>query len=289
MILNSFDLSTRQNRRDFLKSASASTLIMALHPFSAFGCNNKKATSTNSPQPLLRGLYLHTTAPFTEMKHFYEELLGLKTVQESAEKLTIQAGLSQITFQKTTSAMGDPWYHIAFNIPEHKLLQARDWHLKRAPLILTPKHQRDAKYPKDVRHFPHWNAHSLFFWDPAGNLLEYIARHDLKSTATGTFTTKDILYASEIGFVVEDQSAIARQLHQDLGLEAYPKGVNFWWAMGDEQGLILCLPKGRVWGRKEDRTQTFDIYPTSAQIFGNQQQEYVFPNYPAYKILINAH
>ncbi|MEL6823521.1 MAG: hypothetical protein AAFP70_17315, partial [Calditrichota bacterium] len=141
-------------------------------------------------------------------------------------------------------------------------------------------HQRDPNYPNDVRHFRHWNAHSLFFWDPAGNLVEYIARHDMDNDAEGEFSINDIHYASEIGFIVEDQQKAARQLNEALGLEAYPKDTNFWWAMGNENGLLLCLPKGREWGLFEGRTQTFTEFPVKTTISGKDESTFIFPNYP---------
>lgn len=130
-----------------------------------------------------------------------------------------------------------------------------------------------------MRHFSSWNAHSVFFWDPAGNLLEYIARHDLGNGATGPFTTADIIYASEIGLVVDDQQSSAETLNADLGLPVYPRGTPRWWAMGDELGLLLCIPK-RIWGENTDRPKHFAVYPTAASIRGAGPRSYTVPDYP---------
>ena len=69
--------------------------------------------------------------------------------------------------------------------------------------------------------FSHWNAHSVFFYDPAGNVVEYIARHDLKNAAPGGFGSADILYASEIAWIVDDVAATASTLKKVVGIDQY--------------------------------------------------------------------
>ncbi len=276
---NSFD---RINRREFLAGASASALLAALHEPIAWAAPRPgpSGIDPNGP-PLIQGLRLLTAAPFAQMKAYYHGLLGFPVLSEEAEEITFGAGLTPITFVKATPEQGKPFYHFAFNIPENKLLAARKWQLKRTPLIVTPPRQRDPKFPDDVRHFRNWNAHSVFFWDPADNLLEYIARHDLKNTASDPkmFATNDILYASEIGFIVDDQPTTATKLNKDLGLQVYPQGSSFWWAMGDERGLLLCIPR-RKWGTPPGKVKTFSVFPTQATIRGQNSTTYTIPDYP---------
>ena len=112
----------------------------------------------------------------------------------------------------------------AFNIPENKVKAAHDWQAQRGPLMQTPPHMRDRNFPPHVRHFRNWNAHSVFFWDPAGNILEYIGRHTLKNPAPGPFTSDDILYASEIAFVTDDVPTMASAIEQRFDLPQYLQG-----------------------------------------------------------------
>jgi catechol 2,3-dioxygenase-like lactoylglutathione lyase family enzyme len=265
----------RWTRRQFLQRASAAALFLVAHPEPVLA----DSEGPEDGQPLLTGLKLLTAAPFAAMKAFYHDQLGLAVLEETATRLVIAGGLTPITFVKAEPEQGAPWYHVAFNIPENKLLKAREWHLKRSPLIEAPERARDPAFPDDVRHFRNWNAHSVFFWDPAGNLLEYIARHDLDNGAPGPFTTDDILYASEIAFVVDDQPAAAHQLNQTLGLDVYPRGASSWWAMGDELGLLLCIPR-RLWGENTDRPRRFTVHPTEATIRGGAPRTYQMPGYP---------
>jgi catechol-2,3-dioxygenase len=48
-------------------------------------------------------------------------------------------------------------------------------------MLPIPERNRAAGFPPEVVDYSHWNAHSIFFLDPAGTVVEYIARHDLKN------------------------------------------------------------------------------------------------------------
>jgi len=274
------------SRREFLRRSSAAAMLLALHDTSLFA-ETLQHESDIEQNHLIRSIELHTVALLSDLKTFYAETLGFAILRESDKHLTIAGGKTAITFLKVDNTDSFPWYHIAFNIPQNQILAAREWHLKRGPLIETPPHQRDPDYPNDVRHFRNWNAHSLFFWDPAGNLVEYIARHELDNNSEGDFSIEDIHYASEIGFIVEDQQVAARQLNKAIGLNAYPKDTNFWWAMGDANGLLLCLPKGREWGTFEGRMQTFTEFPVKVSINGAAKKSFSFSEYP-YSVNVRA-
>jgi catechol-2,3-dioxygenase len=260
-------LDTIISRRDALQRLSASAAFLTMHDLLAQ--SPLPSTAPSADAPLIRKLNLLTAARFEAMRNFYRDQLGFKLLEDSSDRLTIAAGATHINFTKAAEHQGNPFYHFAFNIPHNKLLAAREWQLKRTELVPTPDHLLDPKYPNDVRHFRSWNAHSIFFYDPAFNILEYIARHDLKNDAPDPekFSTADILYASEIGFVVDDQSKAAHMLHQKLGLDAYPRGTSeYWWAMGDERGLLLCFNKGRLFAENTATPKKFDVFPTEATI-----------------------
>ncbi len=269
-----------KSRRTFVKNTSLGMMLIALHPESCFALDHNISSEVNASQfDLIKNIRLLTSISLNIMKEFYVDTLGLTVQSEKNSEVTFIAGASTITFVKIDAKLGDPWYHFAFNIPENKLLKARAWQLERTPIIPTPKRARDPKFPDDVRHFRNWNAHSVFFWDPAGNLLEYIARHDLKNGNKGTFTSKDILNVSEIAFVVDDQHQESKDIHNNLQLDVYPKNNSFWWAMGDENGLLLCIPK-RIWGENTNNPKRFDVFSTEATIYGKVNKGYKFSNFP---------
>src|SRR5690606_32649521 len=111
-----------------------------------------------------------------------------------------------------------------------------------------------------------WNAHSVFFFDPAGNVVEYIARHDLANAAPGDFGVDDILYASEIAFVVDDVPGAAETLAEAAGAGLYRGSSDQFAAVGDELGLLLVMKRGRVISFDSPERKAVDVFPSRAAI-----------------------
>ncbi len=284
----------KRTRRQFLRTSAAVAFFAGSHslvgprPLRAIG----ESTEPIRHDPLLRSLRLLTAAPLDEMRRFYSGLLGLETLEQSVDRLVLRAGLTRLVFVAATPEQGRPFYHFAFNIPPRKIVAARDWQARRTPLVEWPADRRDPAFPQvDIRHFRSWNAHSVFFWDPADNVLEYIARHELARHDLArhdldpgdddpeVFSPDDILYASEIAFVVDDQDGEARRHAGGAGRPVYPPGQDVWWAIGDERGLLLCIPK-RPWGTDPARTVHFTVFPTHADVADRVSDGYLFDGYP---------
>ena len=225
-------------------------------------------------------LRLLTATPLAKLKYFFHTVLALPILENRPDELTIVAGTTQLTFIKIASEQQRPFYHVAFNIPENKLLEARKWQKERTPLI-PPDVVHDAGYPDDVIHFSHWNAHSVFFDDPAGNLLEYIARHDLNNRAPGPFTANDILCASEIGLVVDDVPATALELREVFGLDQYRQASQDFAAIGDEDGLFVVFKQGRILSPNQESVhKAARVFPTVVTIQGENPAQYTVPDFP---------
>jgi catechol-2,3-dioxygenase len=204
------------------------------------------------------------------MEAFYARGLGLRLIARSGSRISFAAGRSTLTF--ACGEDGHPFYHFAFNIPENKIAAARTWQLERSPLLPIPPDLRDPAYPIEVVDYRHWNAHSIFFFDPARNVVEYIARHDLKNAAPGPFGPADILYASEIGFIVDDVAAASSVVREGAGVEQYRSGSDQFMALGDEQGLLLVMRRGRPLDfRRENTARAAAVYPTRAVVRGLQR------------------
>jgi len=150
------------NRKEFIQSASMGALFLALYPESFIF--PEYSSSENKSACLIGNIKLLTSTALERIKVFYAEKLGFPILNEYVNEITFGAGTSTITFVKVNSSFGSPWYHFAFNIPENKILEARTWQLKRSKLIQTPKNKRDPGFPNDIRHFKHWNAHSIVLW-----------------------------------------------------------------------------------------------------------------------------
>ncbi|MBI3408402.1 MAG: hypothetical protein HY040_08600 [Planctomycetes bacterium] len=285
----------RTSRRSFLAGASAFGAVLAAHQIGAGGGTTQegqkaksKANGSESPDaPRILSLELLTAAPLPRMKEFYHDSLGLRVVEDRRDRLTIAGGQTNITFVPAPSDAGQPFYHFAFNIPENKIRAARDWQRERSPLLPIPQRLRHADYPNDVVNYSHWNAHSIFFFDPAQNVVEYIARHDLRNRAHGGFESRDILYASEVAFVVDDVAAAVQRMRESVALEQYRGGDSQFRAIGDERGLLLVMRRGRVISFDATERKAVDVFRTTARIRGARAGNQRVTGFP-YELAIEA-
>lgn len=276
-----------------------------------------------SAAPRIRRVRLLTAVPLAKMREFYHDRIGFPVVEETNAAITFAAGATKLTFAGARPDQikgnggrgnGEPMYHFAFNIPRNRILAARKWQLERTPLIDPRPGLREPGVPDEIWHFRHWNARSIFFFDPAWNIVEYIARHELPDApgpdrgdprdsrdagvnksgngasdtpAAAAFSTADILYASEIGFVVDRPRlpAATRMLRETLGLHEYPRGADPW-AMGDARGLLLCLARiGEQWGEHTPTPVNWGVFQTECTVAGTKAGQYSFDGFP-YKVRV---
>jgi len=270
------------DRRHFLGSAAATAAFFAMHEVPGWGFQAGGAVPLQPGRPRILSLELLSGAPFGAMKTFYGKTLDLRIMDEKDDRFTVEAGETRITFVKAAQAEGvrAPFYHFAFNIPENKIVKALEWQKARTPLLAIPERNRAAGYPPEVVAYDHWNAHSVFFLDPAGNVVEYIARHDLKNGDTGAFSWSDILYASEIALIVDDVAATAATVTEVAAVAPYKGGDDQFAALGDEYGLLLVMKRGRVVDFTADASHGVSVFRTAVTIRGARTSTYQFAGYP---------
>ena len=262
------------NRCDFLATSASAALLAMMNVHEVLAAE-PLSREHHSKKPLIHSLRLLTTSPLSDLSRFYGKVLGLP-FSTNDKSLTIRAGQSTITFTKV-EAVERPFYHFAFNIPENKIEMAFAWQRSRTPIIHpNPDGPRDA-----ITHFRHWNAHSIFFLDPAGNLVEYIARHDLQNRTEGEFSINDLQYVSEIGFIVDDTEETGATIKKSLNLDSYRPSENFM-PIGDEYGLLLMIHTGRVWSANPNQSNKVGVFSTSVSINGGS--DWKSARYP-YEIL----
>ena len=217
---------------------------------------------------IIAEIELLTSVPFQRMRDFYHGALGLPVVDESGDRLSFQGGSSRITFRALAPGVAPPFYHFAFNIPERSVVAAHAWLLDRVALIPIPPQLRDGAYPDEVVNYRHWNAHAIFFSDPAESVVELIARHDLANGGGAHFGSSDILCVSEIAFVVDDVPAAASRIRKATGLPQYRGAGDEFAAIGDEAGLLLVMKRGRIISFDAPVRKEVSVYPTGVIIRG---------------------
>lgn len=178
------------------------------------------------------------SADLEAQKDFYGDVLDLP-VRLDSTILEVQAGRTKLLF--THAPEFDGAYHFAFNIPENQFDAAKSWISGRIPLL------RDEN-GHDEFHSENWNSSSVYFKDPAGNVLELIARHDLKNAMNEEFNSKQILNISEIGLPSEDVVGLADKICKQLDVSVFRQEPNeSFTPVGDDNGLIIIPVKGRIW------------------------------------------
>jgi len=172
-------------------------------------------------------------------RDFYSQVLGLP-VHLSDAKLEVQTGGTELVFAQADSDFNGA-YHFAFNVPENQFPAARAWISERSPLL----HDENGEVEFASEN---WNSHSVYFKDAAGNVLEFIARHNLRNRVEAEFDSAQILNVSEIGLPSEDVIAFARDLCSTLGISVFKQEPNETFTpVGDDQGLFILPIKDRIW------------------------------------------
>lgn len=178
------------------------------------------------------------TADLEAQKGYYANVLELP-VRSSATTLEVQAGHTELLF--TGAPQFDGAYHFAFNIPENQFQAARAWIASRVPLLRDESGKEEFKSES-------WNSESVYFKDAAGNVLEFIARHDLKNPGSGDFNSGQILSVSEIGLPSENVVGFATELSKRLDVPFFRQDPNETFTpVGDDEGLLIVPAKDRIW------------------------------------------
>ncbi len=187
------------------------------------------------------GALVLRTPDLAAQRRFYSQALGLPLIQEvEGKEAVFQAGSSRITFLQAEEGW-EGKYHFAFNIPPDQFPEAKEWLSRRAPLI------RDHN-GADEFDFTSWNAHSVYFYDPDGNVVELIARHDLPARSEKPFGGESLLSASEIGLASDDVIGLVGKIQSVLGASLYRCTLSDTFdSVGDENGLLICVKRGRSW------------------------------------------
>jgi catechol-2,3-dioxygenase len=258
-------------RREFTQAAAGALGLALLTPGNTLAALSDSTPDAAPADGILR-LRLQTTK-LDDLRRFYTATLGLTLADDSKGSITVAAGRTRLTF--TAAALGAAYYHFAFNIPENKLAASKAWLRSRVDLVKRAD-------GSDEYHFVSWNAHSVYFLDPAGNILEFIARHNLKNAAGGEFSPADILYVSEIGVVVDDVPGAAARAKASLGLEVFPRPSTElseqFAAVGDDHRLLILVKRGRRWLGAEDKAAA--VFPLHAVLHGDGDRQLTLPDFP---------
>src|SRR5690606_23819413 len=162
-------------------------------------------------------------------KDFFETTLGFAIHKEDDDVFWIQVGWTKFCFKRSHETYQ---YHYCFLIPGNKLQEALEWVESNVKIIETEGNEK-------VVFFDTWNAHSFYFYDAVGNVVECIVRHDLQNDSDKPFSTADFLCINEIGLGTNDIIKTNQQLEDYLGTRFWKGDTKRFAANGSQEGLFL--------------------------------------------------
>ncbi|MDX2136826.1 MAG: VOC family protein [Chloroflexota bacterium] len=197
---------------------------------------------------------------------FYVDTFGMQLLTADTAQFTVQAGATTLTFAESHGA-ATPNYHFAFNVPPAQFDDAILWITGRVPLVAHDT--GDTQFSGS----PVWDARMTYFYDPAGNIVEFIGRNRLHREVNTSFSSNSVMAISEIGLATTNVQLLVETLNRELTLPTFDgAGSDTFTAAGDDHGLFIVVHEGRTWF--PTRGHQAVISPMQARIIGNRDTQF---------------
>lgn len=112
---------------------------------------------------------------------------------------------------------------------------------------------------QDAYYSDSWNSHSIYFYDPSGNVVEFIFRHNTIEESNGSFTIEDMKNISEIGIPAENVPAVSSMVQSKFNVEIYMDANEVFCPLGDEEGLFILSSLDRNWLGSSKKVEVFPL------------------------------
>lgn len=168
-----------------------------------------------------------------EQLKFYKHQLGFEVTEYDEKCFVVKAGYSELCFEYAANFQP---YHIAFHIPDNEEEKALRWIENEKPVL------KDST--EKIIDFSNWKAKSVYFYDEERNIIEFISRRDFNHENSALFNAQSVLGIAEIGLAVESIEPVFDQF-QDIGLMRYDGNLESFCAIGDDEGLIICVDQNK--------------------------------------------
>lgn len=191
---------------------------------------------------------LFYTDKLKSLKRFYGNVMELDITESNDEKFTVKVGETDITFHQSEQSS---FYHFAINIPGNQFVIMKHWIQDRLTL--------NQAWGINEFYYPSFDADSMYFEDPAGNLIELIGRR--KRDLFGDLTKEAFFNVSEVGITTPLVADVGEQL-QDLGVplrhgtEVDPEALNL---LGKGDTFIVLVPPAWKWTFSKRKTETHPL------------------------------
>lgn len=191
---------------------------------------------------------------FDATKQFYLAKLQFPLLSEETDCFTMNVGETAVTFIEAP-LNERPFYHFAFDIPSNQFKEAKEW--TKEKVTLSQEQGEDEVY------FEFINAKSIYFEDPAGNIVEFICRFSDAKLSTIPFNASSLQKVSEMSIVVKDKLKSASAFHEvsiferdhnEISAEA----LTFMGAREDAS-YLLFVNEGRTWFFSNKKAEVFPL------------------------------
>ncbi|MBC5992647.1 VOC family protein [Pontibacter cellulosilyticus] len=181
---------------------------------------------------------LQTRQP-EKLKAFYTNTLGFALAVEEENTFTIKAGNSLLCVN-LNSERADEIYHFAFRVPYHQFESISNWLQQRVDVLPDPTSGKPVVVHEE------WEAKAVYFLDPDGNIVEFIAHQSIQEEEQSS-QENGVVSICEIGLAVPHVPAFAAELKQKFGIECWKTANDKFEAVGDAQGLFILAAENRNW------------------------------------------
>lgn len=187
------------------------------------------------------------TSRLEEQIEFYKNILGLKVIEQTADHCSFKVGSSVLSFYFRENATP---YHFAFNIPCNQINEALTWLKSKVEILRDDENN-------EIQDFSDWNAKAIYFYDKDNNIVELIARKNLKNDSNVLFRPESMICISEIGMPVNNMERTFHHLNIIKKLPVYSGNLDVFCAAGDENGLFIIINKEKKkWFPTDDIPQS---------------------------------
>lgn len=191
---------------------------------------------------------------FGATKQFYLAKLQFPLLSEEADRFTMNVGETAVTFIKA-HLNEKPFYHFAFDIPSNQFEEAKAW--TKGKVTLSQEQGEDDVYFEGI------DAKSIYFEDPAGNIVEFICRLSDAGHSAVPFTASSLQKVSEMSIVVKDKLKSVPAFHEVSIFERDHKeisaqGLTFMGAREDAS-YLLFVNEGRTWFFSNKNAEVFPL------------------------------
>jgi catechol-2,3-dioxygenase len=112
----------------------------------------------------------------------------------------------------------------------------------------------------EIQNFVNWNAKAIYFYDRDKNIVEFIARNNLKNSSSEDFNGNSLVEISEIGIPTTNIKKEFSFLNEKLGLSIYDGTFENFCAIGSERSLLICIDKNaKGWYPLNDEAYSSDF------------------------------